>query len=205
MVSFSMLCLTGLPQRYSDAGWAQAILGVFGGLQQARTVHHFFAVVLIAETLYHAVVVAGELILVRPRPTAMFPGVRDVRDGLASVAYLLGLRKEKPRYGRFDFRQKVEYWSMIWGTVVMSITGLILLFPVYATRFLPGVLLPASKIVHSYLAASLRPFDSASHCPFRGGGLALRFEHLYRQDNSGADERGAPAGVRAVGGQEYSE
>ncbi len=41
---------------------------------------------------------------------------------------------------------------MIWGTVVMSITGLILLFPVYATRFLPGVLLPASKIVHSYEA-----------------------------------------------------
>lgn len=152
MVSFSMLCLTGLPQRYSSAGWAHAILGVFGGLQQARTVHHFFAVVLIAEALYHAVVVVCELILVRPRPTAMLPGVRDARDGLASVAFLLGLRTEKPRYDRYDFRQKVEYWSVVWGTVVMSITGLILLFPVYATRFLPGVLLPASKIVHSYEA-----------------------------------------------------
>ncbi len=152
IVSFSVLCLTGLPQRYSSVGWARTILGALGGLQTARTIHHFFAVVFAAEAAYHAVVVACELIFVRPRHTAMAPGPRDVSDAFASVAYLLGLRREKPRYGRFDFKQKVEYWSMIWGTVVMCITGLILLFPVYATRFLPGILVPAAKVVHSYEA-----------------------------------------------------
>jgi formate dehydrogenase subunit gamma len=152
MISFSMLCLTGLPQRYIGAGWAQGILGVFGGLQAARTIHHFFAIMLIAETLYHAIIIACELIFARPRRIGMLPRWQDVRDGFASVGYLLGLRKDKPRYDRFDFKQKVEYWAMIWGTVVMGLSGLILLFPIEATRFLPGVFLPAAKVVHSYEA-----------------------------------------------------
>ena len=104
MVSFSMLCLTGLPQRYSSAGWAHAILGVFGGLQQARAVHHFFAVVLLAEALYHAVVVVCELILVRPRPTAMLPAwplwpscSACARKSLATTAMISGRRSSTGR------------------------------------------------------------------------------------------------------------
>ncbi len=83
----------------------------------------------------------------------MLPGLQDVQDGLGSVACLAGLRKQGPRYGRYDSKQKVEYWAMIWGTFSMSITGVILLFAVIATRFLPGVLVPASKILHGYEAA----------------------------------------------------
>ena len=41
--------------------------------------------------------------------------------------------------------------ALVGDRFALSITGLILLFPVH-TRFLLGVLLPASKIVHSYEA-----------------------------------------------------
>jgi len=66
------------------------------------------------------------------------------------VAYLAGLRVEKPRFGRYDFRHKVEYWSLLWGTLLMGLTGLIMLFPVVATRFLPGAIVMASQVAHSY-------------------------------------------------------
>ncbi len=152
IVSFSMLCLTGLPQKYHELAWGQALLGFLGGIGTAQMIHHLFAAMFLFEGVYHAVVVAIELVFARRKPLGMLPGLQDVKDGLGSVAYLAGLRKEGPRYGRYDFKQKVEYWAMIWGTFSMGITGMILLFPVIATRFLPGVLVPASKILHGYEA-----------------------------------------------------
>lgn len=152
IVSFSMLCLTGLPQKYHQVAWGQALLSLLGGVRTAQTLHHLFAAMFLFEGVYHAAVILFELIFARRKPLGMLPGLQDVRDGLGSVAYLLGLRKEGPRYDRYDFKQKVEYWAMIWGTFSMGITGLILLFPVIATRFLPGVAVPAAKVLHGYEA-----------------------------------------------------
>lgn len=152
MVSFTMLCLTGLPQKYHEVAWGQAILSFLGGVATAQTIHHLFAAMFLFEAVYHLVVLALELAFARHKPLGMLPGLQDVKDGLQSVAYLAGLRHEAPRYDRYDFKQKVEYWAMIWGTFSMGITGMILLFPVIATRFLPGVVVPASKVLHGYEA-----------------------------------------------------
>ncbi len=152
MVSFSMLCLTGLPQKFNTAGWAHAVIAALGGIDTTRAIHHFFAAMLITESLYHVAVAALGLLLVHSRPLDILPRPKDVRDGLHSVAYLLGLKQDPPRAGRYDFKQKVEYWSMVWGAVVMSLTGAIMLFPVVATRYLPGILVPVAKVIHGYEA-----------------------------------------------------
>jgi formate dehydrogenase subunit gamma len=152
MLSFGMLCLTGLPQTFHDTAWAQWILSVLGGIGTTRLIHHLFAFMLAFEFLYHLIVVAYELLLLRPRPLPMLPQLQDVRDGLRSVAYLSGLRPEKPPFDRYDFKQKVEYWALIWGLLVMGGTGLILLFPLVVTRYLPGVFIPAAKVAHGYEA-----------------------------------------------------
>ncbi|MGQ9586469.1 MAG: formate dehydrogenase subunit gamma [Anaerolineae bacterium] len=152
MVSFGMLCLTGLPQKFVETGWAEAILRTLGGITTARTIHHIFAFMLAFQFLYHLVVVLYELVFVHPGPTAMLPGVKDVKDGLHSVAFLVGRRAEKPKFGRYDFRQKVEYWAMMWGLVIMGLTGFFLMFPILFSRYLPGILIPAAKVVHGYEA-----------------------------------------------------
>ncbi len=152
IVSFSMLCLTGLPQKFAYTSWGRGILTFLGGIEAARVMHHLFAAMFLFEGVYHFAVIAYELIFSRPRPLGMLPGLGDVREGLASVGYLAGLSRTRPRSGRFDFKQKVEYWAMIWGYVVMGLTGAILLFPEVTTRFLPGVLIPVSKVVHGYEA-----------------------------------------------------
>jgi cytochrome b subunit of formate dehydrogenase len=102
--------------------------------------------------LHHLVVVGGELLFARSKPTAMFPRLQDVRDALRQVAHLVGIDVEKPRFGRYDFRHKLEYWSVVWGILLMGVTGSILLFPVAATTFLPGAAVTASRVAHSYEA-----------------------------------------------------
>ena len=150
VISFGMLCLTGLPQKFYGAAWAQWIMSALGGIGPTRIIHHIFAFMLAFEFLYHLIVIVYELLLVRPRPLSMLPRLQDVRDGLNSVAYLSGRRPEKPQSDRYDFKQKVEYWALIWGLLVMGGTGLILMFPVVTTRYLPGVLIPAAKVAHGY-------------------------------------------------------
>lgn len=152
MISFSTLCLTGLPQRYADTGWARVILSLLGGIDSARIIHHFASVLFAAGVIYHLMIALLDLILIRPRSLSMLPKIQDFKDAFQSVTFMLGRTKDKPAYDRFDFKQKVEYWAMIWGAIVMGITGFILLFPTIITRFLPGVVLPAAKIVHSYEA-----------------------------------------------------
>ena len=152
LISFGMLCLTGLPQKFHDTAWAQWIMSALGGIGTTRVVHHIFAFMLAFEFLYHAIVIVYELVFVRPRLLPMLPRPQDVRDGLTSVGYLSGLRREKPSFCRYDFRQKVEYWAMIWGLVIMGATGFILMFAVVVTRYLPGVFVSAAKVAHGYEA-----------------------------------------------------
>jgi cytochrome b subunit of formate dehydrogenase len=147
-----MLCLTGLPQMFYNAGWAQWILSLFGGIEKARIIHHIFALMLAFEFLYHVIIQLFELIFVKPRRLGMLPGISDVKTAFQTVAYLAGRRDKEPKSGRFDFKQKIEYWAMMWGLLVMGVTGFILLFAIDVTKFLPGILIPVAKIAHGYEA-----------------------------------------------------
>jgi formate dehydrogenase gamma subunit len=152
IASFSMLCVTGLPQAFSDAAWAQGLISLMGGLDTVRFLHHLFGIMLLFEGVYHVIVSAYELLFARSKPTAMFPRPQDAKDALQQVAHLAGMKVEKPRFGRYDFRHKIEYWSVVWGTLLMGVTGSILLFPIVATSFLPGAFVTASRVAHSYEA-----------------------------------------------------
>lgn len=147
IVSFNALAFTGLPQKYFDALWAERIIRMLGGIEQTRVIHRAFALLLIAEAFFHVGAVAAARIAGRDRGEMGF-AANDVRGLIGDVAYLLGLRAEKPAFGRYDYRQKFEYWAVVWGTVIMAVTGLILWLPELATRWVPGVIVPAARVAH---------------------------------------------------------
>jgi cytochrome b subunit of formate dehydrogenase len=74
---------------------------------------------------------------------------QDVRDTLQNLRYYLGRADTPPRFARYDYRQKYEYWGLIFGSMVMVASGLLLFFPVLVTRLLPAQLIPAAKVMHS--------------------------------------------------------
>ncbi len=146
IISMVMLALTGLPQTFVKTKVAQVILSIMGGLDGARMIHHMFGVLLGTVFIYHVISVVIDLIFTRSR--LMLPSLQDAKDAAQSTGYLLGKQAEPPRYDRFDFRQKLEYWALIWGTVLMGLTGLILMFPLWVTERLPGVVVYAAKAAH---------------------------------------------------------
>lgn len=147
IIGFVALCVTGIPQKYNGEAWADEAIRMMGGIDIVRGVHRTFGGVLVAETVYHAFAVLYVLVVKKAR-WSMIPGLKDLRDAAQMVLFFLGRRKERARFDRFDFRQKVEYLALIWGTVVMIATGLCMWFPVEATRWISGELIPAAKAAH---------------------------------------------------------
>ncbi|MBZ0291346.1 MAG: cytochrome b/b6 domain-containing protein [Anaerolineae bacterium] len=151
IVTFSGLGLTGLAQTFSDQAWAQAIIALFGGVESIRIVHRVLATVLMVTAIYHGGIITYKL-FVLGRQASIMPGLRDVRDAWQWVMYNLGFRGEHPHMPRYNFGEKVEYFAVVWGTILMVITGFMMWNPIATTRFLPGEFIPAARSAHRYEA-----------------------------------------------------
>ncbi|MEZ4831178.1 MAG: cytochrome b/b6 domain-containing protein [Caldilineaceae bacterium] len=147
IISFVILSVTGIPQKYSALGWAQGMVAAMGGIELTRVIHRTSAAVLIAVSVYHLLVVLLGL-LRGGGSMGLWPRVKDVRDVFQNIGYYLGLRKSRPRFGRFTYMEKFEYWALVWGTLVMIGSGLILWFPIFATNQFPGIVVPSAKELH---------------------------------------------------------
>jgi cytochrome b subunit of formate dehydrogenase len=147
IASFSGLGLTGLPQKYAATKIGAGIIAGLGGIEAVRMEHRVAAVVLMAAGLYHVLDV-GYRIFVRSRPLSMLPGLQDLRDAFQTVRYNLGWAPGRPRMGRYTFEEKLEYWALLWGTLVMIATGFVLWNPIATARLLPGQVIPAALVAH---------------------------------------------------------
>ena len=149
--SFIVLAVTGLPQKFAEAGIAQAIINLWGGIETTRQIHHIAAVVLILSAGFHLLALGYRLYVSRARPS-MLPGLKDLKDGLTDLLYNFGARKDHSQGGRYNWMEKVEYWSLVWGTLVMIVTGFMLWNPIAVTDALPGEVIPAAKTAHGWEA-----------------------------------------------------
>ncbi len=148
--SFILLAITGLPMKFSEWATSQWWIGVWGGIDNMRTVHHVAAWIMIASCVYHMVYLLVSLIVLkRPFPTHMLPKTQDVKDLLQDMKYYVGLTDEPARFGRFSYREKFDYWAVGWGMIIMIGGGLILMFPVGAAKILPGWAIPFALVAHS--------------------------------------------------------
>jgi len=148
LLSSLVLILTGLPQKYRELSVSQDLLSTPGRILLIRQIHHIAAIILGLVILYHL----GRIIYLMSRrklPGDLLPTVQDLRDAWDMILYMLFLREERPKFGRYNFEQKVTYWAVFFGFAAMGLSGLIIWFPVQVTQFLPGGVIPAAKLVHS--------------------------------------------------------
>ena len=147
IASFSTLCFTGLLQKFSDSDTADTVIQLLGGVERLRVIHRVTAIVFMIEAVYHVLEIGWLLLVKRVKPN-MIPNLKDAKDAKQMMLFFLGIKKERARCDRFDFRQKTEYLSLIWGSVVMIATGLMMWYPIQTTTFLPGEFIPAARVAH---------------------------------------------------------
>lgn len=147
LTSFTILGATGLPQKYAESPISQWVIGVFGGIESIRLIHHIAAVVLLLVSIFHIIALLYRVLVLRT-PLTMFPVVEDFKHLFQDLSYYLGVSKHKAYYGRYNYAEKVEYLAVVWGTIIMALTGFMMWNPIATTRVLPGEMIPASKAAH---------------------------------------------------------
>jgi cytochrome b subunit of formate dehydrogenase len=149
LVLFALLCVTGLSQRYPDVPGSAWVLGAMGGVDGARWIHRVGGLAFTALLVAHFAGVIGALLSGRGS-LSMVPHRKDFTDAVQTLRYYMGLRDRPPRFDRYDYKQKFEYWGMALGSMVVVGTGLVLLYPVAVTKWLPGSVVPVALVAHGY-------------------------------------------------------
>ena len=152
LVSFFLLAFTGFALKFPDAWWVVPIRNVIPFAFAARgIIHRCAGVVLVLAGLYHLFYVfctrRGRQLL---RDLAPVP--QDIADAFGVLKYNLGFAKEKPRFGRFSYIEKSEYWALVWGVVVMAATGVIMWFDNTFLGLLTKLGWDIARTIHYYEA-----------------------------------------------------
>lgn len=147
MVLFLVLVVTGMPQKFHETGLSKVVVNALGGISQVRYFHRMAGVMFAALTLLHLAAVVMP-VLTRRSTLAMVPRPKDFRDAVRTIRYYLGVTSQKPEYDHFDYKEKFEYWGIVFGSFIMVCTGFVLFLPLLATKFLPGQVIPAAKVAH---------------------------------------------------------
>ncbi len=146
--SFITLGITGLIQKYSESDISQFILKMLGGIENVRIIHRISAILLVLVSIYHlGAFVYG--FFVQRKPLSMIPTKEDLTNAWQSLRYNFGYEKNEPKQGFYTFEEKFEYWALIWGTIIMGITGFVLWNPILSTKLFPSSFIPIAKAAHS--------------------------------------------------------
>ncbi|MCA9751055.1 MAG: cytochrome b/b6 domain-containing protein [Gemmatimonadetes bacterium] len=178
-VTFVTLVVSGFALRYNESWLFQMLFGWDGGSTVRGFVHRTAAVVFTATCIWH---------LFYLRTTSgrrffrdMWPTLEDFGQFTHMMQYNLGKRDDRPKFRRFGYVEKAEYWALLWGAVVMFVTGVFLWFDNRLVHWVPKGALDVMLVIHFYEAVLAT--------------LAIAVWHLYSTVFNPAIYPGNPAWI----------
>ena len=168
IISFTTLALTGIPLKFYYADWAGVLIKIFGGVENAGYLHRVAALMLISIFFIHVVTIVKDFIpklktfkspssgrfsfMVMTKyllgPESIIPSKRDFIDFWNHQKWFFG-KGEKPKFDIWTYWEKFDYFAVFWGVVFIGLSGLIMWFPIFFTKFVPGWMINVALIIHS--------------------------------------------------------
>lgn len=148
MLFFMVLGASGLSRLYINTEWGKWLAGLFGGYESALVVHKFTGFFLIIGFIVHVLYLLTKIdFKTIVGPDSLLPRSEDIIQFFSHIGWFLGLR-ESPRFDRWGYWEKFDYWAVFWGMIIIGITGLMMAYPLVATRYMPGWGLNVALWVH---------------------------------------------------------
>ncbi len=151
--TFITLIVTGFGLKFPEAFWVKWIVFIIGenAFEARGIVHRIASLIMIAASFYHLFYI---LFTARGKQLVkdFLPKKQDIIDFKNSMLYLIGQTDEKPKIGRFSYIEKMEYWAVVWGTVIMGATGFILWFENFFLKYVGTTGMDISSAIHYYEA-----------------------------------------------------
>ncbi len=152
-VNFTLLVITGFALSYSTAFWVSPITDAPLGMTFRGFLHRLCGVATVFLGGYHLLYLA---FTERGRGIVkdMIPGLKDAQDLWETLKNNLFINRPAKaiKMPRFNFREKLEYLGLIWGTIVMTVTGFILWFKTEWLMYFPMWTWDVARAIHFYEA-----------------------------------------------------
>ncbi len=149
MVSLLLLAVTGFELMYHENWLSRFLIDLEGGILNRGIIHRAAAAATMAQLVFHAFYMLftreGKVELKEFWLTR-----KDFADFLQAIRFNLGMDKEYPRFGKYGYKEKFQYWGATIGIFLISVTGLILWFETFSMKFLPKVMLDLTLVIHGY-------------------------------------------------------
>ena len=146
--SFIVLAITGFALKFPDS-WLAKVMGSSEPFR--RWAHRIAGIILLVVGVYHLVYLLATRDG-RKLVADLFPVKKDLADVWQAGRYLAGFTREKPKIGRFGYAEKMEYWAVVWGTIIMGATGLAIWLKIDVTQWLPRWVVMVATTIHYYEA-----------------------------------------------------
>ena len=135
-ISVIVLVITGMPLKFPEYDISKfVVVTLLGGLENSTLLHRIGAVGLILVGAWHMLFVIASKIGRRDF-FLMIPRPGDIKDFFQTIMFFLGRRPSGPRFGRFSFIEKFDYWAVYWGMVIMIGSGIIMWFKEWFPKYL---------------------------------------------------------------------
>lgn len=142
MLCFLVMGATGLSRMYMNTPWGKWMGTLFGGYEASLLIHKIVGIAMIVGFILHFLYLVIKIDWANfPKsltgPDSLLPRGKDITDFFQHIGWLLGLKK-LPEFDRWGYWEKFDYWAVFWGMVIIGVTGLMMAFPLFSTRYMPG-------------------------------------------------------------------
>lgn len=149
MGTLLVLALTGFALMYHDNWLGSALIRLEGGVLFRGFIHCTAAVLLMAQMVFHAFYMLFTREGKRELKDFLL-GKKDFADFSQAIRFNLGTASEYPRFGKYGYKEKFQYWGATVGTLLISVTGVILWAENISMKILPKIFLDITLIIHGY-------------------------------------------------------
>ena len=143
--TFIALVVTGMPIKYPNTWWSPIVINLLGGFDMRTLIHHVAGIGMCLEGAFHVIYYP----LLKKGPKEILPRQKDVYDFFQHMLNYLRLSDRIPRFGRFSWKEKFDYWGGLWGMVLMCFTGGMLMYPLFFMKFIPLSWVHLGRLLHS--------------------------------------------------------
>ena len=152
ILTFLIQAITGFSRLFFPTAWGKVITSFLGGYNSAFIMHKWAGGLMICGFIVHTLYLFSKIDGKKLKlsffgPDSIIPNFKDLKIFKQMILWFFGMG-EKPQTGRWSYWEKFDYWAVYWGIPLLGITGLMLIYPVFTSRYVPGWTLNIAALFH---------------------------------------------------------
>jgi len=152
ILTFLIQTATGFSRLFLPTAWGKNLNAVFGGYDTSILIHKWVGILMIWGFIFHMLYLLTRIDFKNIGtslfgPDSLLPNIHDAKHLWQRILWFFGIGS-RPKLGRWAYWEKFDYWAVFWGMPLLAVTGVMLMYPIVASSYVPGWTLNIAVLLH---------------------------------------------------------